>query len=431
MPSPRRVPYWRAIMGTQPPQLSKFALSFWAWLAGRGPVVGLLLICSGVLIGLAASATLVTTVIVAVIPIAIHIGLRQRGFARGLALKKLSSRASCETASQAELRELLAKLLGDPSVEIVYWLQEKNRFVTECGQEFDAAAEARNRVVHPIDDLNECVGAVVYSSNANDRSDLLGAAECDIGPAMRDSRLEAELRAEIAEISSSRLRLLASADEKQRRIERDLHDGAQQGLVSIALDLALTANDPAIDERSRAALVRSAAALTTITEELRELARGVHPAILSDGGLDGAIKSLADRCPIPTKIRGSCDENLPRAVESAAYFVVAEALTNIARGSHAANVEISVTIADSKLALIVSDDGCGGADPSKGTGLHGLADRVDAVGGKFAIESPQGGGTRIFVELPVLREILDQLGELNEAPSAAALKAHTTSLSSV
>lgn len=179
---------------------------------------------------------------------------------------------------------------------------------------------------------------------------------------------------------------------------------AQQRLISIALELTLTANDPEIDERSRAALVRSAAARGTMTEELRELARGVHPAILSDGGLDGAIKSLAARCPIPTKIRGASRGNLSRSIEAAAYFVVAESLTNIARSSDAERVDISVTRSAAQIELSIRDDGVGGADPSKGSGLNGLADRVAAAGGEFALESPEGEGTRVTVELPVQSE---------------------------
>lgn len=365
-------------------------------------------------------ATVAIMLLAGLIPFSLCIALRQRGFDRDLALEDLSSKLAAQRADQVDLRALLAELLGDPSVEIVYWLQSKNEYVTEQGLPYEEDLVSASSTVHPIGDSNERIGAVVYSSIAADRSELLGAAEYDIGVAMRDSRIEADLRANIAEISSSRLRLLATADEKQRRIERDLHDGAQQGIVSIALDLALTANDPVIDERPRAAMLRSAALLTNLTEELRELARGIHPAILTDGGLDGAIKSLADRCPIPTKIRGSCDGSLPRSVESAAYFVVAEALTNVARSSGAEFVDISVLRTDSKITLTVRDDGRGGADPSKGTGLRGLADRVAAVGGELAITSRHGDGTSIFVELPVLREPRDQVGESSGLQAAVA-----------
>lgn len=356
----------------------------------------------------------VITILAGLIPISLFVGLRRSKFARELAVADLSSKLIARREGQTELRELLAELLGDPTVEVVYWLHKENKYVTEKGLAFEEPSESGTCVVHPINDLSSRVGAIVYESVAGDRSDLLSATEYDIAAAMRDSRLAAELRAHVVELSQSRLRLLESADEKRRRIERDLHDGAQQGLISIALELTLTANDPEIDERSRVALVRSAAALGTMTEELRELARGVHPAILSDGGLDGAIKSLAARCPIPTKVRGSSGGTLPRSVESAAYFVVAESLTNIARSSGAKNVDISVTRAAAQIVLTIRDDGIGGADPSKGSGLHGLADRVAAVGGEFMLDSPSGEGTRVIVELPVQSEPAHESDDMAE-----------------
>lgn len=361
-------------------------------------------------------AMVVTTLLSGLIPIALLVGLRRGRFARELAVADLSSKLAARRAGQSELRELLAELLGDPSVEIVYWLHKNNRYVSEQGRLFEETTGASGLIVHPIHDSNLRVGAIVYESVGGDQSELLDSAEYDIAAAMRDSRLEAELRDDVVELSQSRLRLLESADEKRRRIERDLHDGAQQGLISVALELTLTANDPEIDERSRAVLLRSATALSTMTEELRELARGVHPAILTDGGLDGAIKSLAARCPIPTKIRGSSGGSLPRSVESAAYFVVAESLTNIARNSGATSVDIAVTRSATHIEISIRDDGVGAADPSKGSGLNGLADRVAAVGGEFALESPAGEGTRVTVEFPVHAESPAELGDMAALP---------------
>jgi signal transduction histidine kinase len=205
-----------------------------------------------------------------------------------------------------------------------------------------------------------------------------------------------------AALAASRARIVATADQTRRRIERDLHDGAQQRLVTLALHLreAEAAALPAPGELS-AQLARAVAEANGALEDLRETARGIHPAILAKGGLRAALKTLASRSPIPVDLRVAAEDRLPEPVEVSAYYVAAEALTNVARHARAASVSVDVEIAGEVLRVAVRDDGCGGADFSGGTGLVGLKDRVEAIGGRIFLDSPRGAGTSLYVELPI------------------------------
>jgi PAS domain S-box-containing protein len=203
------------------------------------------------------------------------------------------------------------------------------------------------------------------------------------------------------ELRESRARLVAAADEERRRIERDLHDGAQQRLVASALGLRLARAKMSADPAAALeALDQAEAELDGAATELRELARGIHPAILTDGGLEPALAMLARRSPVVAHVSVDLGGRLPPAVESAAYFVVSEALTNVARYAGAARVEVRAEMRDGSLALRVSDDGCGGADPAGGSGLRGLTDRLAALDGTLTVDSPPGGGTALRAEVP-------------------------------
>jgi signal transduction histidine kinase len=204
------------------------------------------------------------------------------------------------------------------------------------------------------------------------------------------------------ELMASRARIAAAADETRRRIERDLHDGAQQRLISLALRLkAAQAAVPAGLEELRAELGQVAAGLTSTADELRDYARGIHPAILSDGGLAAALKSLARRSPVPVRLELGTNARLPEQVEVAAYYVAAEALANAAKHAHAAAIHVTLEEACGTVRLSVSDDGDGGAVPARGSGLVGLQDRVAAAGGTLLVSSLPGRGTHLVAELPV------------------------------
>jgi signal transduction histidine kinase len=219
-------------------------------------------------------------------------------------------------------------------------------------------------------------------------------------PEQRRARL---LRDRVHTLRDARQRIIAAADEERRRIERDLHDGAQQRLITLCLTLGLVEQRIHSDPDGAAALVAQAREEAQLAvKELRELARGIHPAILSDHGLGPALEALASRTPVPVEISGVPEEPLARPVEAAAYFVTAEALTNIAKHAHARSAWVDLELDNGCLRLRVRDDGVGGANPD-GNGLHGLRDRVDALDGQLEIESPPGGGTAVTVEIPLQR----------------------------
>jgi PAS domain S-box-containing protein len=214
-------------------------------------------------------------------------------------------------------------------------------------------------------------------------------------------RLNAELHARLEELAASRARIVTAGDVERRRLERNLHDGAQQRLVtlSLALRLALSKldSDPAA---ARAALAEACDELAVALDELRELARGLHPAVLSERGLRAAVETLAGRAPVPVEIAEVSDERLPEPVEAAAYYVIAEALTNVTKYAQASAVRVRVAASDATVVVEVSDDGVGGADPAGGSGLRGLADRVEALGGSLEVVSPAGAGTFLRAEIP-------------------------------
>ena len=203
------------------------------------------------------------------------------------------------------------------------------------------------------------------------------------------------------ELRASRARIVAAGDEARRRLERNLHDGAQQRLVALSLALRLAQSKITSDPEAAATVLEAAREeLAAALDELRELARGIHPAVLTDRGLPAALEALASRSPIPVEIEAPEDE-LPRPVEAAAYYVVAEALANVAKYAGASGATVRICREDGRALVEVGDDGVGGADPAAGTGLRGLSDRVEALGGTLSVESPPGGGTRVSVEIPL------------------------------
>ena len=212
------------------------------------------------------------------------------------------------------------------------------------------------------------------------------------------------LRERVHDLRDARQRIIAAADAERRKIERDLHDGAQQRMVSVAVTLGLAESQFKSDPDAAMKLIaRAREEAQFAVKELRELARGIHPAVLSDRGLGPALEALAARAPVPVDVTGVPEDPLPTQVEAAAYFVTAEALTNVAKYANATEASVQLELDDGRLRVAVQDDGVGGADPALGTGLAGLRDRVDALDGRLEIESEQGCGTTLTVELPLER----------------------------
>ena len=210
-----------------------------------------------------------------------------------------------------------------------------------------------------------------------------------------------ERRRQDEEIRASRARIIEAADEARRVLERNLHDGAQQRLVALSVSLRLAEARAASDPEGTAAIINaSREELAAALEELRELARGIHPAVLTDRGLAAAVEALVVRTPVPVSVTMP-PERLPASIEAAAYYVVSEAVTNIVKYAGATTIDVTVEVDETHVTVIVSDDGCGGADPSAGTGLRGLRDRVAALDGTLGVDSPTNRGTRIVAEIPL------------------------------
>jgi signal transduction histidine kinase len=231
---------------------------------------------------------------------------------------------------------------------------------------------------------------------------MLRSVAAAAGLAVENERLHAKLRARVEELRTSRARIVEAGTQERRRLERNLHDGAQQRLVALSLTMRLAQGkvhkDPArADELLGAAQEELKLALA----ELRELARGIHPAILSDRGLGAALEALAGRAPIAVHLADLPADPLPEAIEAAAYFMVAEALTNVVKYAHATQATVRVSRYNGRAVVEVADDGIGGADPGRGSGLRGLADRVSALDGSMELDSPAGAGTRLRAEIPV------------------------------
>jgi signal transduction histidine kinase len=302
---------------------------------------------------------------------------------------------------QGRLRDALARALRDPSLELGYWMPASQDYVDVDGRHMSLAPSA-TRAVTLLERRGRTVAALVHDVALGEDPALLEAVSSAAGLALDNERLLAELRAQLEEIRDSRARIVDAADTERRRLERNLHDGAQQRLVTLALHLRIAQDSLRDDPAAAGALLDGVGEdLKLALEELRELARGLHPAILTDRGLAPALQSLATRAPFEVEIAGVPDERLPAAVEAAVYYVVAESLTNAAKhaGASAGRVELSTAV--DTLTVEISDNGAGGASLDGGSGIRGLADRVEALGGRFELESPVGAGTVVRAELPL------------------------------
>ena len=320
--------------------------------------------------------------------------------AQGGAVGELMTRLS-EASRPGSLRDALADALEDPSLELVYWLPEGKRYVDFRGRDYTIPEDDPRRAVHYVDRDGECVAAIVYDATLRGAEPHVQAVGGAASLALANERLEAELRAKVDELRRSRERMLKIGLEERRRLERDLHDGAQQRLVSMALNIRLARaklnEDPLAADKL---LTNAGEELDSALAELRELARGIHPAVLTDRGLGTALETLASRAPVPVELAELPDVRLPEAVELAAYFVVAEALTNVAKYANATHAKVEVARENGRLTVEVEDDGIGGANPENGTGLRGLADRIAVLEGRLEIDSETGRGTTVRAQIP-------------------------------
>ena len=309
----------------------------------------------------------------------------------------LAPRAS--TMTSGPVREMLAESIGDRSLSIAYWVPEREAFVDEAGHPVELPEPGSGRTWTAVERDGRRVAAIVHDASLDTSAELVHAAATGASMALDNERLKADLRARVQELRVSRRRIVEAGYEARRRIERDLHDGAQQHLVGLALELRLL-RSRIEDPELIAEVDRMGEQLATALAELRELARGIHPAVLTRSGLEPAIRAVADRVPLPVDCEIEVTERLPAVVEAAAYFVVAEGLTNVAKYSQASRAWIELRPAGDGIEVLVGDDGIGGAVMDAGTGLRGLADRVSAVDGTLSIDSAPGTGTRLIAHIP-------------------------------
>jgi len=305
-----------------------------------------------------------------------------------------------EPAEPGALRDALARALRDPTLELAYWVPEYAGYVGTRGEAVTLPGDHGDRVATLVERGGAPVAALVHDASLRDEPELVGAVTSAAGIALENERLQADLRARLGELRGSRARIVEAGDTERRRLERDLHDGAQQRLVSLSIVLRLLAGKLPADSAEARLLETARAELNAGLEELRGLAQGIHPAVLSDHGLAVALESLVARAPLQVALRMDFDERLAPPVEVAAYYLVAEGLTNVAKYAHAQGASVRLARTNGDLSVEVADDGRGGADPAGGSGLRGLADRVEALGGRLRVTSPPGGGTRLRAEIP-------------------------------
>ncbi len=309
--------------------------------------------------------------------------------------------AGSRPATPAQLRDLLAQALRDPTLRLGTWDGDASAFVDTAGQVLDPGAVAEAMPLHP-GGADRPVAVLLHDGSPWADPRTAGAVAALAGLVLDNQRLTAEVSAQLAEVHASRARLVTLADDERRRVERDLHDGAQQRLVTVALGLRLARRQLGEDGDPDVAELLSATAdgVDAAMVELRELARGIHPALLTEAGLVPALTDLADRTPLPVTVTAPPVPRLPAAIEATVYFVVSEALTNTLKHAAAGRVEVRLVPGGGRLCVEVTDDGVGGASLTGASGLRGLRDRVRALGGELHVRSQPGVGTTVLADLP-------------------------------
>jgi signal transduction histidine kinase len=361
---------------------------------------GLLLVALGASLGPDWVWWLGTLGTAAALPVA-YLGARLRSRWAGVGLGRLVVELG-SGPPPGQLRAALARALGDPTVEVALWARDREHYVDSDGRPLRLPEQDESRAVTMMERAGEPVGALVHDPALLEEPGMVHAVCAAVGLAVENERLQAEVLARLEEVRASRKRIVQAADDARRRVERNLHDGAQQRLVTLALALGMARNrlrsdpQPGVDTL----LAEAAEELRLALGELRELGGGLHPPILSDEGLEAALDSLAERSPIPVDLSVNVAKRPPPPVEAAAYFVVSEALANASKHAGASRISVRAAQHDGRLSVQIADDGVGGAAIRPRSGLEGLSDRVEALGGRLEVVSPPGGGTSLIAEIP-------------------------------
>jgi signal transduction histidine kinase len=298
------------------------------------------------------------------------------------------------------LDDLLRRTLKDPSLRVAYWRAETRQYVDSTGRPFAMPAPDDGEAVTVVERDGRRIAALVHDGALADDPALVSGVVAAAGLALENARLHAAVRAQLEELRASRRRLVEAGDRERLRLERNLHDGAQQRLLAVSMLLSQLERAPGDDPRTRELAAEAQAELTRSLSELRDLAAGLHPAVLTDHGLAVALDGLAAMTPFPVELVVDLPRRPPPAAEVAAYYVIAEALANVVK--HAAATRVSVRVCDdgSTLRVEVEDDGVGGVDAQSGSGLQGLSDRVAALDGRLVVTSPPGKGTTVQAMIP-------------------------------
>ena len=340
-------------------------------------------------------ATLITLVAA---PVAFLVGLLRDRLARA-AVGDLVVELRADPAS-THLRDALARALRDPSLTLAFWLPEFESYADIDGRPVLLSDATAPRVTTLIDNPDGMrVAALVHDPALGEEPELLAAVTAGAGIALENARLHAELSARLQELRGSRARVFEAGRRERQRLERNLHDGAQQRLIALSLELGVL--DRQLDDAGAShGLDHARSEIATSLEELREIARGIHPAVVSGHGLEVALEQLAAGATVPVHLTVDLEGRLPDPLEVAAYYLVSESLANIGRYANASSATVTAGRHNGYLVVEVVDDGVGGADTELGSGLRGLADRIEALDGRLRVWSPRGGGTRVRAEIP-------------------------------
>jgi signal transduction histidine kinase len=299
----------------------------------------------------------------------------------------------------ADLRDALARALRDPSLELAYWLPDFGVYADLNGRPVELP-DLEGRATTLIDRDGDHIAALIHDPALEDEPELLEGVQAAAGIALENARLHAELRARLEELRGSRARIVEAAQHERQLLERNLHDGAQQRLIALSLDLSLLEGRTDGDTEVKAGLDAARREIAASLVELREISSGLHPAVVSGHGLGVALEQLAARAPVPVTLTVDVEGRVPEPLEVAAYYVISESLVNVAKHAQASTARVDVRKERDELVLEVVDDGVGGADSERGTGLRGLADRVESLDGRLRVWTPRGGGTRVRAEIP-------------------------------
>jgi signal transduction histidine kinase len=340
----------------------------------------------------------ITFFVVGLAPLAFLVGLLQARLARS-AVGDLLVELRADPAP-SDLRDALARALRDPSLRLAYWLPQFRSWADLDGRAMELPSEDSGRATTLIDRDGERVAALLHDPALRDERELLDAVGAAAAIALENGRLHAELRARLEELKGSRARIVDAGQTERRRLERNLHDGAQQRLVALSLELSLLEEQLGADSDASARLGQARREIATSLEELRDVARGIHPAVVSGHGLAVALEQLAARAPVPVELNVELAGRLPERLEVAAFYLVSESLANVGKHANATLATVEVARTNGRVVIEVVDDGIGGADTELGSGLRGLADRVEALEGELRVWSPKRGGTRLRAEIP-------------------------------